>query len=244
MRVGEPTPERLCGIINLMNPHEEYDRHNNCANELYKFLDDASNAPTTPEEVVVWGNKLKEIVKEFDITALLDILDNATNTLLKPSDIPESYGATKSKLVADIQIFMRDRKNDILGRADRLGLSLNEPSKPYIEAPFKIIFKLGNQENDIYINNELVELYPDDHVNNQWNPLLTKFILEKKLSKDDVTDATGANSDSAIQSTVSKLRLILRNNNLIRDDDIKVDISPFSYYSQAYKLKITERKKV
>lgn len=125
MRVGTSTLERLCGIISLMNLHEKYDRHNNCANRLYEFLDDANNAPTTPEEVAIWGNKLKEIAREFDITALLDILDNAVNTLLESSDIPATYRTVKSKLVVDIQIFMRDRKNDILGRADKLGLSLN-----------------------------------------------------------------------------------------------------------------------
>lgn len=83
MRVGTSNLERLCDIISLMNPHEEYDRHNNCANELYKFLDDASNTPTTPEEVVVWGDELKGIAKEFDVTTLLNILDNTINTLLE-----------------------------------------------------------------------------------------------------------------------------------------------------------------
>lgn len=225
-----------------MDPNEEYKRHENCADELYLFLDDKQNAPSTSEEAVAWGDNLKEIVKSYNITALLGIIDSATNALLESSDIAKDYRAVKSKLDEDIKQFMKERKDAIFKRADRLGISVDEPIRPFIEAPFRIVFKPGDQENDIYINDELVELHPNNHTNNQWNPLLTKFILEKRLTVVDVEDATHAYGAAAIQSAVSKLRIILRYNNRVRDDGTKVDIAPFSRYSQTYKIIVTETK--
>ncbi len=233
-----------------MNPHEEYKRHDDCANELYEFLDDAKNAPTTPEEVVVLGNGLKTIVKKYGITALLDIIDNAVKRLLKSPDIQEGYEVFKTELAGKLRKFMQERKKSILDRADRLGMTFDEPIEPYINDPFKIIFKPDEQENEIYINDTLVTLYPDDHTNTQWNRLLTKFILEERLTEEDVKNATGienildaeGNKTNSISSTVSKLRTILKHNNIIRDDNIKVEISQKSRSTHTFKLVVTEKK--
>ena len=223
-----------------MDPNEEYERHENCADDLYLFLDDKQNAPSTPEDVTVWGDELKEIAKKFDVTALLDILDNATNALLESSNIPTTYRTIKSKLAADIQKFMRDRKEIIFRRADNLGISIEDVDGPFIQAPFRIIYTKGNHDNKIYINGCLVERYPKEHGNDQWNTLLTEFIKNKELDFDDIEELLGLELQmKAIRTAISRLRTILKHNNQVRNDGLVVSIS--RCHRGRYTLEVTEK---
>lgn len=224
-----------------MDPNEAYKIHDNCANELYIFLDDAKNAPTTPEQVESFGVGLKEIVIKYGITALLCTIDNAIDRLLKSSDNPADFRKVKTKLVIDIRAFMRGRKKAILGRADNLGVSI-QFSKPFIRAPFKIIFGV-NGHNAIYINDVLVEPNPDDHNNSHWHSLLTSFIINEKLTLEDVKKASDAKGDNAGQLAVSRLRAVLRYNNSKRSDGIKVSIPPIDRYLRKYHLVVLRQNK-